>query len=72
MTDAEQEKFTAAVVGLASFYGAELSIMSLAIYWDTLREHELEAVQEAMRVPRQRPGSWAFHAQACRHHREPT
>ena len=49
MNEAEKAKFTAAVVGLAGFYGAELNKMSLAIYWDTLREHELEALQEAMR-----------------------
>ena len=42
-------KFTAAVTGVASFYGVELNKMSLNIYWDTLREHELEALQEAMR-----------------------
>ena len=48
MTDAEEEKFMAAVVGLAGFYGAELNKMSLNIYLETLREHELETVQEAM------------------------
>ena len=49
MTGAEKEKFTAAVAGLACFYGVELNKMSLAIYWDTLRGYEIEALQEAMR-----------------------
>ena len=49
MTDAEKKKFTAAVAGLAGFYGVELPKMSMAIYWDTLREHEFEALQEAIR-----------------------
>ncbi len=41
-------KFTAAVTGVAIFYGVKLPKMSLDIYWETLREHELETVQEAM------------------------
>ena len=49
MVESEKKKFTAAVVGLACFYGVELNTMSLAIYWDTLREHELETVRDAMR-----------------------
>ena len=49
MTETEKTKFTAAVVGLASFYGVELSKMSMVIYWDTLREYGLDALQEAMR-----------------------
>ena len=36
-------------MGLAGFYGTELGKTSLAIYWDTLREYEFDAVQEAMR-----------------------
>ena len=48
MTDAEKEKFTAAVAGLAGFYGAELNKMSLNIYWDTLREHDFKPLQKAM------------------------
>ena len=49
MTEAEEAKFTAAVVGVASFYGTELNKLALAIYWETLREYELEVVHEAMR-----------------------
>ena len=49
MTEAEKAKFTAAVVGVASFYGTELSHMSLNIYWDTLREYEIETLLEAIR-----------------------
>ncbi len=41
-------KFTAALTGVAIFYGVKLPKMSLNIYWETLREHELETVQEAM------------------------
>ncbi len=48
MTDAEEAKFTAHESGLGEFYGVELNKMSLKIYWDTLREHEFEALQEAM------------------------
>ena len=32
MTESQKAKFTAAVVGVAGFYGAELTQMSLAIY----------------------------------------
>ena len=49
MNDLQKAKFTSTLVGLAGFYGTELSKTSLAIYWDTLREYEFEAVQEAMR-----------------------
>ena len=49
MIDSEKTKFTARVSGLGEFYGVELPKMSLNIYWDTLREHEFEALQEAMR-----------------------
>ena len=48
MTESKKVKFTAALAGVASFYGAELTQMSLAIYWNTLRKHELEAVQAAI------------------------
>ena len=48
MTDAEEEKFTAAVSGLACFYGVELNKMSLNIYWETLREHDFKPLQQAM------------------------
>ena len=68
MTDAEKKKFTAAVAGLAGFYGVELPKMSMAIYWDTLREHEFEALQEAMRCHIKDPDHGRFHAKACRHH----
>ena len=60
MTDIEKAKFTAAVAGLASFYGVELSHMALGIYWDTLREHDLKPLQEAMRCHVKDPehGRW--------------
>ena len=56
----EKAKFTAAVAGLASFYGVELSHMALGIYWDTLREHELKPLQNAMRCHVKDPerGRW--------------
>ena len=49
MTESQKAKFTATLTGVASFYGTELNKMSLNIYWETLREHDLEALQEAMR-----------------------
>ena len=61
MIEAEKTKFMAAVVGLAEFYGVDLNKMSLDIYWDTLREHELETVEEAHAVPHQRPGFPRIH-----------
>ena len=48
MTDSEKVNFTAAVVGLAVFYGVEVGKVSLNIYWDTLREYELDALLGAM------------------------
>ena len=71
MIESEKKKFTAAVVGLAGFYGAELSHMALGIYWDTLREHELEALQEAMWCHVKDPEPWALDAKAGRHHPPP-
>ena len=60
MTDMEKAKFTAAVAGLASFYGVELSRMAPGIYWDILREHDLKPLQEAMRCHIKDPehGRW--------------
>ena len=71
MTDMEKAKFTAAVAGLASFYGVELSHMALGIYWDTLREHDLKTVAGGHAVPRQGPRAWPLDAQAGRHHPPP-
>ena len=49
MTEAEKAKFIAAVAGIAGFYGTELNKMALKIYWDALREFEVDPVLEAIR-----------------------
>ena len=71
MTEAEKAKFTAAVVGVASFYGTELSKMALNIYWDTLREYELEAVHKAMRSHIKDPEHGRWMPKPARHHPSP-
>ena len=60
MNDLQKAKFTSVLVGLAGFYGTELSKTSLAIYWDTLREYDLHALQEAMRCHVKDPGHGRF------------
>ena len=48
MIKSQKAKFTATLTGIASFYATELTQMSLAIYWASLREHGLVVIQDAI------------------------
>lgn len=60
MLDNEKKSFVTLLTGLASYYDRELSIGAIDVYWNALREFDLEAVSKAISNHAKNPdsGQW--------------
>lgn len=47
MVDADKERFAALLMGLAEYYGKELSPAVIGVYWMGLRKYDLQALEDA-------------------------
>lgn len=56
----DKKRFLTILTGVADYYGKELAVATLGLYWDGLRQYDLDAVEKAMRAHVQNPdtGQW--------------
>lgn len=60
MIENEKKRFFTTLIGVADYYGKELSKGVLVVYWEGLREYDLEAVEKALWAHAKNPdtGQW--------------
>lgn len=60
MVEGEKKRFYTTLIGVADYYGKELSKGVLVVYWEGLREYDLEAVEKALWAHAKNPdtGQW--------------
>lgn len=60
MVESDKKRFFATLTGVADYYGKELSKGVLNVYWEGLREYDLEAVEKALWAHAKNPdsGQW--------------
>jgi hypothetical protein len=60
MIETEKKRFFATLIGVADYYGKELSKGVLMVYWEGLREYDLDAVEKALWAHAKNPdtGQW--------------
>ncbi|MRW82911.1 hypothetical protein GJ698_02250 [Pseudoduganella sp. FT26W] len=60
MTEDDKKRFFTTLIGVADYYGKELSKGVLTVYWEGLREYNLEAVEKALWAHAKNPdsGQW--------------
>lgn len=60
MVENDKKRFFTTLIGVADYYGKELSKGVLTVYWEGLREHDLEAVEKALWAHAKNPdsGQW--------------
>lgn len=60
MIEIEKKRFFTTLVGVADYYGKELSKGVLSVYWEGLREYDLDGVEKALWAHAKNPdtGQW--------------
>lgn len=60
MQASDKKRFFSILTGIADYYGKELSTGNLGLYWEGLRQYDLEAVEKALWAHTQNPdtGQW--------------
>jgi len=60
MDNAEKKRFVTLLTGIADYYGKPLSTGVIGLYWQGLRQYDLEAVEKALWAHTQNPdsGQW--------------
>lgn len=60
MLDTERADFAKTLLGVANYYGKELDKAVIEVYWQGLREYDLQAVQKALWAHTRNPDSGQF------------
>lgn len=60
MLTKDRTRFITLLTGIADYYGKELAITTLGLYWEGLRQYDLEAVERALWAHTQNPDSGQF------------
>lgn len=56
----DRKKFVTLITGIADYYGKELSITSIGLYWQGLLQYDLAAIERALWAHTQNPDSGQF------------
>jgi len=56
----DRPKFLTTLTGIADYYGKELSTGTIGLYWEGLRQYDIEAVERALWAHTQNPDSGQF------------
>jgi hypothetical protein len=60
MQDSDKKRFLTVLTGIADYYGKELSNGVIGLYWQGLRQYDIEAVERALWEHTQNPDSGQF------------
>lgn len=60
MQPSDRKKFLTLLTGIADYYGRELSTGTIGLYWEGLRQYDIEAVERALWAHTQNPDSGQF------------
>lgn len=56
----DRRNFVTLITGIADYYGKELSVTSIGLYWEGLRQYDLPAIERALWQHTQNPDSGQF------------
>lgn len=60
MENRDKQRFVTLLTGIADYYSKELAVTTLGLYWEGLRQYDLEAVEKALWAHTQNPDSGQF------------
>jgi hypothetical protein len=60
MRDSDEIKFVTLLTGISDYYGKDLSTGVIGLYWEGLRQYDLEAVEKALWAHTQNPDTGQF------------
>lgn len=60
MIESDKKRFFTTLIGVADYYGKELSKGVLTVYWEGLREYDLESVEKALWAHSKNPDTGQF------------
>lgn len=60
MQPSDKKRFVTLLTGIADYYGKELSMGTIGLYWEGLRQYDVDAVERALWQHTQNPDSGQF------------
>lgn len=60
MRESDEPRFITLLTGIADYYAKEISVSTIGLYWEGLRQYDLQAVEKALWAHTQNPDTGQF------------